>query len=266
MDNPASRLLPFSGVGFGVGLGVGCGTGAATGVGNQGKFLQASHSSLASASSFITTQSSQTISAQVYEPLPVHENGSEMPTRNLQVASRSFDGQVRSTHRLEMSSDFSAAARRKVDFSCSKLVPSLECLRIKRGPPLAPHGMTIPAETQTQKIDYLAEAKRLLRESRNKKTMMKFPTEAGRVAVRFDWRGHTEGIVFLAGSFNGWGLPISMSRKGQVWSCVLQLKDGSYDYAYVVDGSLTVDKARPRRIVKGKGYVNWMVVGKPSKR
>ena len=45
------------------------------------------------------------------------------------------------------------------------------------------------------------------------------------------------GQVTVAGSFNGWdNMSIPLSKEGSVWTTILTLPPGSYEYMFVVDG------------------------------
>lgn len=66
------------------------------------------------------------------------------------------------------------------------------------------------------------------------------------------------GQVSVAGSFNGWDpSSIAMTFDGQVWSAVLALPPGSYEYMFVEDGERWVtDPLAPRTRSDGFGGVN----------
>lgn len=93
-------------------------------------------------------------------------------------------------------------------------------------------------------------------------------------AVRFTWTAPAERAVFLAGSFNGWGLPVAMTRcvgaaprgDGDVWESVLRLPVGEYHYKYVVDGEWAVDAARLAVPVEGHGMANRLIIEAMDKR
>lgn len=79
-------------------------------------------------------------------------------------------------------------------------------------------------------------------------------------AVRFTWPKPASRSVFLAGSFNGWGLPVAMTRVGDAWECVLRLDVGEYRYKFVVDGEWRVDETRLSEVVEGHGLANKLII------
>lgn len=88
-------------------------------------------------------------------------------------------------------------------------------------------------------------------------------------AVKFVWSGPAERSVFLAGSFNGWGLPRAMTKRvaigdgedrGDVWELVLRLACGSYCYKFVVDGEWRVDAEKLCGVTEGHGLANRLIV------
>jgi len=67
--------------------------------------------------------------------------------------------------------------------------------------------------------------------------------------------------VYLAGSFNGWNaFDISMKDTGGgVWSIVMDLSPGEYQYKFVVDGAWTQDEANAAEAPDGYGGNNSLV-------
>lgn len=88
------------------------------------------------------------------------------------------------------------------------------------------------------------------------------------IAVRFKWTGNACRSVFLAGSFNEWGMPIALTRRvtdsadphGSTWSCVVRLSSGTYRYKYVVDGEWQVDESTAKTHDNTYGVVNVVIV------
>jgi chromosome partitioning protein len=89
------------------------------------------------------------------------------------------------------------------------------------------------------------------------------PTEVGpprEVVVRF--RDSAAGDVRIAGDFNGWvpdrGVRSLIASEGQtrVWTKVLTLEPGTYQYRYVVDGEWREDPANPRSAPGPTGQPN----------
>jgi len=63
--------------------------------------------------------------------------------------------------------------------------------------------------------------------------------------IYFRYREPEAKTVFLAGSFNGWNPeanPMKKNKEG-VWSIVLNLFPGVYEYRFVVDGLWKSDQA-----------------------
>jgi hypothetical protein len=76
------------------------------------------------------------------------------------------------------------------------------------------------------------------------------------VVVRFRDEGAQD--VRIAGDFNGWvpdrGVRSQVEAEGEarVWTKVLELEPGTYQYRYVVDGSWREDPENPQ-VVPGPG-------------
>lgn len=111
---------------------------------------------------------------------------------------------------------------------------------------------------------YLELARRLLHEPSGTSSVRakRLAEAASRAtfAVRFRWQGSDAESVYLAGSFNGWGLPVAMTRVADAWECVLRLDVGEYWYKFVVDGEWKVDKTRLCERVEGHGGANKLIV------
>lgn len=133
-----------------------------------------------------------------------------------------------------------------------------------RIPPYGVHVLEKHSVVQKGRDHYLREAKRLLREVDVPKRpapppLGKFPGQVT-VAVRFAWEHHADTSVFLAGSFNRWGLPVAMTQVGEQWQCVLRLAFGVYEYKFVVDGEWAVDASRLCVASSSRGIVNRVIV------
>jgi 1,4-alpha-glucan branching enzyme len=67
--------------------------------------------------------------------------------------------------------------------------------------------------------------------------------------------------VFLAGSFNGWDAsnrPLKRDNKG-IWTTMIMLAPGSYEYRFVVDGEWTDDPNAAERRPNEHGTQNCMI-------
>ncbi len=66
-------------------------------------------------------------------------------------------------------------------------------------------------------------------------------------------------VVALAGSFNGWNTASTIFGKaGDVWICRIDLKPGTYEYKYVVDGEWMTDPEN-ERVAGSGGFVNSVI-------
>ena len=90
------------------------------------------------------------------------------------------------------------------------------------------------------------------------------PAEVREVVVRF--RDANAGDVRIAGDFNGW-IPdkgvesvIESNGRSRVWTKVLHLPPGTYQYRYVVDGEWRADPTNPRSIANPSGRENSVLV------
>jgi len=84
------------------------------------------------------------------------------------------------------------------------------------------------------------------------------------VVVRF--RDSNAGDVRIAGDFNGW-IPdkgvrsvIESNGRARVWTKVLRLPPGTYQYRYVVDGEWRADPTNPRSVANPSGRENSVLV------
>lgn len=87
---------------------------------------------------------------------------------------------------------------------------------------------------------------------------------ARQVVVRF--RDAAARDVRIAGDFNGW-IPdrgvlshIESESDGRVWTKILELPPGTYEYRYVVDGDWRQDPANPRAVEAPGGIRNSVLV------
>jgi 1,4-alpha-glucan branching enzyme len=92
--------------------------------------------------------------------------------------------------------------------------------------------------------------------TRARKTSRTPAVRAKKVTVRYTAPGALH--VALAGEFNGWSTdaePMTRGRGG-VWSAVLVLPPGTYQYKFLVDGEWREDDTNPKRVVVDHGVVN----------
>ena len=88
--------------------------------------------------------------------------------------------------------------------------------------------------------------------------------ELREVTIRF--RDPSAGDVRIAGDFNGWipdkGVRSVIESNGQtrVWTKVLHLPPGTYQYRYVVDGEWRQDPTNPRSVPSASGRENSVLV------
>ncbi|MFH2051308.1 MAG: alpha-amylase family glycosyl hydrolase [bacterium] len=77
------------------------------------------------------------------------------------------------------------------------------------------------------------------------------------VEVTFTHQAPGAAQVFLAGEFNGWSDSADpMANKDGVWTLVLDLEPGDYQYKFVVDGSWVHDPTNPNTAEDGFGGKN----------
>ncbi len=82
----------------------------------------------------------------------------------------------------------------------------------------------------------------------------------GTCQVTFSHAADGAGQVFLAGEFNGWSDSATpMTSKDGVWTKVLALAPGTYQYKFVVDGQWMQDPANPEGTGDGFGGQNSVV-------
>ena len=81
--------------------------------------------------------------------------------------------------------------------------------------------------------------------------------DAAKVAVTFAHHAPGAGAVYLAGDFNGWSDSANlMSNNDGVWTLVMKLEPGDYQYKFVVDGSWQHDETNPNTTEDGFGGNN----------
>lgn len=84
--------------------------------------------------------------------------------------------------------------------------------------------------------------------------------------IELQFRDVAAGDVRIAGDFNGWvpdkGVRSIIEAQGEtrVWTKVLQLKPGTYEYRYVVDGEWREDPENPESIVGSTGTAHSILV------
>lgn len=177
---------------------------------------------------------------------------------------------------LSLDTDFSAALNRKSSTFFPHLVPRLSqtysrpSVQANRIPPHGTHVLGKARRFLDGREQFLGEAKRLLKEAylqngdeNGRKRLDRLLRREG-VAVKFEWKGSAQSSVFLAGSFNHWGMPAPMNRVNGQWECVLRLTAKTYNYKFVVDGEWAVDKSRLCAGVPGRGVVNRLIVEIPQ--
>ena len=90
------------------------------------------------------------------------------------------------------------------------------------------------------------------------------PGELREVLVRF--RDPSAGDVRIAGDFNGWipdkGVRSLIESEGvdRVWTKILQLAPGTYQYRYIVDGEWRSDPTNPNSVPNPSGRENSVLV------
>lgn len=84
-----------------------------------------------------------------------------------------------------------------------------------------------------------------------KKGATKKPAMAKSSSIEFSLFAPDASEVFIAGSFNNWEPSLKDYRmrklKDNIWRKKLDLKPGSYEYQFVVDGNWWTDPANPDR-------------------
>ena len=81
------------------------------------------------------------------------------------------------------------------------------------------------------------------------------PAQAAKVTFQYEAGG--AGAVFLAGEFNGWSDSANpMTGSDGVWTLVLDLAPGTYQYKFVIDGSWKEDPDNPNTTDDGFGGKN----------
>lgn len=79
--------------------------------------------------------------------------------------------------------------------------------------------------------------------------------------VTFTYQAPDAGQVFLAGDFNGWNasdLPLARGEDG-LWTVTVDLKPGSHEYKFIVDGAWVEDPSNPQKTVDPYGGFNSVV-------
>lgn len=81
-------------------------------------------------------------------------------------------------------------------------------------------------------------------------------------SVSFSYNSGSAKQVQIAGDFNAWSKPITLTHIGSVWSKSFDLPDdGRIEYKFVVDGEWVPDPANPAKISNGLGGENSVWAG-----
>lgn len=89
--------------------------------------------------------------------------------------------------------------------------------------------------------------------------MMSQVTETG---VRFEYKARPESKVYLAGTFNLWDpaiYPMEYHLEDDVFRLTLLLKEGTYEYKFIVNGVWQEDAKCPERAPNGRGTYNSVI-------
>ena len=92
------------------------------------------------------------------------------------------------------------------------------------------------------------------------------PATAEPRQIELHFRDMTAGDVRIAGDFNGWvpdkGVRSIIEGQGdtRIWTKVLQLKPGTYEYRYVVDGEWREDPDNPESVTGSTGRAHSILV------
>jgi len=128
--------------------------------------------------------------------------------------------------------------------------------------------ISLYAPTANGALDYASVALELEASPPEKQSLDSLQTESGifevgptrEVVVRF--KDESAGDVRIAGDFNGWvpdrGVRSLIASEGQtrVWTKVLKLEPGTYQYRYVVDGEWREDPSNPQSAPGPTGQPN----------
>ncbi len=128
--------------------------------------------------------------------------------------------------------------------------------------------ISLYAPTANGALDYASVALELEASPPEKRSLDSLQTESGifevgptrEVVVRF--KDESAGDVRIAGDFNGWvpdrGVRSLIASEGQtrVWTKVLKLEPGTYQYRYVVDGEWREDPSNPQSAPGPTGQPN----------
>jgi len=128
--------------------------------------------------------------------------------------------------------------------------------------------ISLYAPTANGALDYASVALELEASPPEKRSFDSLQTESGifevgptrEVVVRF--KDESAGDVRIAGDFNGWvpdrGVRSLIASEGQtrVWTKVLKLEPGTYQYRYVVDGEWREDPSNPQSAPGPTGQPN----------
>ncbi|MCD6423078.1 MAG: glycogen-binding domain-containing protein [Elusimicrobia bacterium] len=85
--------------------------------------------------------------------------------------------------------------------------------------------------------------------------------------ILFSYNAPDAASVVIAGSFNNWNTNASPLKKNKngIWTIVLPLSSGTYQYKFVVDGNWVPDPNNPNTADDGYGGVNSVVNVKSNK-
>jgi hypothetical protein len=122
------------------------------------------------------------------------------------------------------------------------------------------------ARTANGSVDYAALAVEVEASAPDAELRMPLATASDPREVVVQFRDATAHDVRIAGDFNGW-VPdkgvrslIEAEEHGRVWTKILQLPPGTYQYRYVVDGEWREDPDNPEVAASSVGGRNSVLV------
>lgn len=91
------------------------------------------------------------------------------------------------------------------------------------------------------------------------------PKKCGDTTFKYDTQGKSVTAVFVAGSFNGWNPQADAMKntQGSVWEITINLKEGSHQYKFVVDGNWINDPNNSNQTPDGVGGFNNVITVAP---
>lgn len=128
-------------------------------------------------------------------------------------------------------------------------------------PPIAPYGVT--QDPKTPRKRYLQIARSLLQLPLAHSSLLDTNLLHEAYTVRFTWKRSAARSVFLAGSFNGWQLPLALSKRADLlWERTVRLPLGKHRYRYIVDGKWAVDESKLCERTDDHGLCNTLIIDK----